>query len=217
MFRSTSIYVARLVEREIGLNVSLQTCPRGVADRVNLGLIPSSEPSWIVACAALKYDTGGTLHVHGNVTSSSSIRRPRNASVMASGDLQNSIVNDVVGDGDQLVELVNRDPATGLSCCSERSDDVAQSNRSSPDSSPLDNDASRMSLSSSPSVSKFAKTRRPRDEWRSWADSICRAMEKNLMELHDCRWSARVLHVEHVKSYAPHVDHVVADIRCSPD
>ncbi|XP_046558610.1 tRNA wybutosine-synthesizing protein 2 homolog [Haliotis rubra] len=44
-------------------------CPVDVADRVNLGLIPSSETGWPVACAALKSDGGGVLHIHGNVTS----------------------------------------------------------------------------------------------------------------------------------------------------
>ncbi|XP_022199754.2 tRNA wybutosine-synthesizing protein 2 homolog [Nilaparvata lugens] len=42
-------------------------CPRNVADRVNLGLIPTSRDSWEVACLALKSDTGGVLHVHENV------------------------------------------------------------------------------------------------------------------------------------------------------
>lgn len=41
-------------------------CPVGVADRCNLGLIPSSEASWPVACRALRPD-GGRLHVHGIV------------------------------------------------------------------------------------------------------------------------------------------------------
>lgn len=35
-----------------------------MADRVNLGLIPSSEPSWPMACAALKQRSGGILHIH---------------------------------------------------------------------------------------------------------------------------------------------------------
>ena len=43
-----------------------EVCPRGLADRVSLGLIPSSEVSWRTACLALK-DRGGVLHVHGNV------------------------------------------------------------------------------------------------------------------------------------------------------
>ena len=38
-----------------------------MADRVNLGLLPSSEECWPVACAALKATTGGWLHIHGNV------------------------------------------------------------------------------------------------------------------------------------------------------
>ena len=40
-----------------------------MADRVNLGLIPSSEAGWPVACMALKPCTGGILHIHENVTS----------------------------------------------------------------------------------------------------------------------------------------------------
>ncbi len=34
---------------------------------MNLGLIPSSEDCWPVACAALKSASGGWLHIHGNV------------------------------------------------------------------------------------------------------------------------------------------------------
>ena len=35
---------------------------------MNLGLIPSSEESWETACAALRCERGGILHIHGNVT-----------------------------------------------------------------------------------------------------------------------------------------------------
>lgn len=42
-------------------------CPTNCADRVNLGLIPSSEPSWPTACRALRVNSGGMLHIHGNV------------------------------------------------------------------------------------------------------------------------------------------------------
>lgn len=47
--------------------VQFKTCPTNCADRVNLGLIPSSEESWETACNALKLETGGYLHIHGNV------------------------------------------------------------------------------------------------------------------------------------------------------
>ncbi|XP_030511426.1 tRNA wybutosine-synthesizing protein 2/3/4 isoform X2 [Rhodamnia argentea] len=45
------------------------TAPKGVADRVCLGLLPSSEGSWVTAIRALRKE-GGTLHVHGNVKDS---------------------------------------------------------------------------------------------------------------------------------------------------
>lgn len=45
------------------------TAPKGVADRVCLGLIPTSEGSWVSAVRALRSE-GGTLHVHGNVKDS---------------------------------------------------------------------------------------------------------------------------------------------------
>ncbi|KAF3796766.1 tRNA wybutosine-synthesizing protein 2/3/4 [Nymphaea thermarum] len=43
--------------------------PQGVADRVCLGLLPTSEDSWPTAVRALK-PQGGVLHVHGNVKDS---------------------------------------------------------------------------------------------------------------------------------------------------
>ncbi|KAI4295895.1 hypothetical protein L6164_035891 [Bauhinia variegata] len=45
------------------------TAPKGVADRVCLGLIPSSERGWVTAVKALRRE-GGTLHVHGNAKDS---------------------------------------------------------------------------------------------------------------------------------------------------
>ncbi|KAJ8540281.1 hypothetical protein K7X08_030200 [Anisodus acutangulus] len=45
------------------------TAPKGVADRVCLGLIPTSEGSWVTAVRALR-DEGGILHIHGNVKDS---------------------------------------------------------------------------------------------------------------------------------------------------
>lgn len=45
------------------------TAPKGVADRVCLGLIPTSEGSWVTAVKALR-SIGGVLHVHGNVKDS---------------------------------------------------------------------------------------------------------------------------------------------------
>ncbi|KAK1680165.1 hypothetical protein QYE76_041013 [Lolium multiflorum] len=49
------------------------TAPKGVADRVCLGLIPSSECSWATAVKALRVD-GGILHIHGNVNDTDEAR-----------------------------------------------------------------------------------------------------------------------------------------------
>ncbi|KAK1304759.1 tRNA wybutosine-synthesizing protein 2/3/4 [Acorus calamus] len=48
------------------------TAPRGVADRVCLGLLPTSEASWCIAVRALRPE-GGILHVHGNVNDSEEV------------------------------------------------------------------------------------------------------------------------------------------------
>ncbi len=41
-----------------------------MADRVNLGLVPTAEASYEAACRALRPDVGGVLHIHANVKSS---------------------------------------------------------------------------------------------------------------------------------------------------
>lgn len=40
---------------------------QGIADRVSLGLLPSSQGGWGTALAALKPELGGWLHLHHNV------------------------------------------------------------------------------------------------------------------------------------------------------
>ena len=44
-----------------------EVAPAGVADRVNLGLIPTSEFAWETAIKCLKPLQGGWLHIHENV------------------------------------------------------------------------------------------------------------------------------------------------------
>ncbi|KAM1108590.1 hypothetical protein ACFX2B_005165 [Malus domestica] len=93
--------------------------PKGVADRVCLGLIPTSEGSWVTAVRALRSE-GGMLHLHGNVKDSE----------------ENSWTKHV-----------------------------------------------------SESISEIAKSE-------------------------GLSWEVRVEHVERVKWYAPHIRHLVADVRC---
>ncbi|KAJ7557692.1 hypothetical protein O6H91_04G005500 [Diphasiastrum complanatum] len=97
-----------------------RTSPQGVANRVCLGLLPSSEESWEVAVKALRPE-GGTLHVHGNVKDSEELNWV-----------------------DYLLESIK-----------------------------------------------------------------CIAQSRGLI------WTVSIIHVERVKWYAPHIRHLVADVKCS--
>lgn len=148
----------------------LQVCPKGVANRVNLGLIPTSRLSWEIACAALKRESGGMLHVHENVTSH-----------MA----KNQTVLDVQAEQRNSRELN----------AENREHHTAEHTKK---------------------VLKFAKKPKCRPEWQQTASDVCSNLRQVLQRLHANRWRCDVTHIEHVKSYAPHVDHVVFDIRCLP-
>ncbi|XP_072482009.1 tRNA wybutosine-synthesizing protein 2 homolog [Notamacropus eugenii] len=129
-----------------------------IADRVNLGLIPSSEEGWPTACQVLRQDTGGILHIHHNVESFP---------------------------GKEL-QLPNSSEA------GQKEQRAARNlGRQTP--------------------GKIAKL-----EWRRWAEAAAARIEALLLQLHGKPWETRILHVQPVKSYAPHVDHIVLDLDCRP-
>ncbi|CAI9600343.1 unnamed protein product, partial [Staurois parvus] len=115
-----------------------------VADRVNLGLIPTSEAGYPIACKLLKKNSGGVLHIHHNV----------NCFLGKQG----------AGAGDAE-----------------------------------DKPCSWRTLA-----------------WRKWAESVEIKIQSMLSEVHGAPWQAKILQVKKVKSYAPHVDHVVLDLDCRP-
>lgn len=115
-------------------------CPSNVADRVNLGLVPSSEISWETACRALKDSTGGILHIHANIDSKSA-----------------------------------------------------------------------MNTSGSKREGPFKYV-----EWKSWTDDAMARIRNLLVTVKQRDWTVSFLHLQHVKSYAPHVDHIVLDVLCRP-
>ena len=56
-----------------------------------------------------------------------------------------------------------------------------------------------------------------RQEWVKWGRETASRIQELLLEHHPkTEWRTRVLHIEHVKSYAPHVDHLVLDLECRP-
>ncbi|GBN66174.1 tRNA wybutosine-synthesizing protein 2 [Araneus ventricosus] len=115
-----------------------EVCPGKVADRVNLGLIPSSERGWETACKALKL-SGGILHVHGNVTS-------------------------------------NLYPVQ-----------YAETGK---------------------------KSLQGKTEWKVWSDYVCDRLKSIFNQLYSSDWTVNVMNITRIKSYAPHIDHLVADIHC---
>eukprot|EP01135_Chromosphaera_perkinsii_P000849 Nk52_evm12s152 gene=Nk52_evmTU12s152 len=128
-------------------------CPVGVADRVNLGLIPDSSCSWKTACKALKPQTGGWLHVHGNCTVPGTVSATSGTSSIADG--------------------------SGVTASS-----IAEGTR--------------------------------RCFWE-WGEQASKEMRLILAGIHGGNeWSVKLNHVECVKSYAPRVYHIVADIECRP-
>ncbi|KAM4665016.1 tRNA wybutosine-synthesizing protein 2 homolog isoform 2-T2 [Discoglossus pictus] len=126
-----------------GDNRQIKLC--SVADRVNLGLIPTSEPGYSVACRVLKKDKGGVLHIHHNVN-----------------------------------------------CFRGR----------------------QGRLDREEAVEGSEKWRRM--VWMEWAEKAAGQVRAILVQIHGFPWQTRILWVERVKSYAPHVDHVVLDLDCHP-
>ncbi|XP_054244725.1 tRNA wybutosine-synthesizing protein 2 homolog [Indicator indicator] len=138
-----------------------------VADRVNLGLIPSSEEGWPVACRVLK-STGGVLHIHHNVES-------------------------------VPVPAPSQTP-------------VLQVEQGSPEAANTDREAQGLTEDSG----KETLGARIRPEWQRWAEATAARIQELLVELHGQLWCTSILHIEPVKSYAPHVHHLVLDLECRP-
>lgn len=154
-----------------------ETCPNNVADRVNLGLIPSSEISWETACRALKNDSGGVISLSKFVNSKDII---------------------LIGFLFKVLHIhANIDSAP------EKKDSINDDS--------IDDERSIMNLNSIWEGASFKRA-----EWKTWTCTTVRKIEKLLFHVKQTKWSVHFRHLEHVKSYAPHVDHVVLDILCKP-
>ncbi|XP_060783533.1 tRNA wybutosine-synthesizing protein 2 homolog isoform X2 [Neoarius graeffei] len=125
-----------------------------LADRVNLGLIPSSEEGWPVACRLLRRDTGGILHIHNNVTTP-----------IQHQNLQPSSKSSNEGEGP---------------------------------------------------VNRSLKISRDREVWNNWAKNTASHITTLLRDITRAEWRTSIKHIEHVKSYAPHINHIVLDLECRP-
>ncbi len=191
-------------------------CPRGVADRVNLGLIPSCEVGWPVACAALRPCSGGILHIHHNVSSK---HMPAHINSGQSSEAQSDTPN-------STHNVARDDPSTNT-CIEEHSschghpnqNDKAKMSDPHPTNHEHANSADCLGvLSEEEIVSSGFKDGwiKINKAWKHWTIETCKKIVHLLGETHGGEWKVSVLHVEHVKSYAPHIDHLVLDLQCLP-
>ncbi|XP_005627979.1 tRNA wybutosine-synthesizing protein 2 homolog isoform X1 [Canis lupus baileyi] len=142
-----------------------------IADRVNLGLIPSSEEGWPIACQLLRRDAGGILHIHQNVESyPGKTLQPPGSSEMEKE--HSSYPQQIV-------------------------------------TNQWTNGATRDSRRKMPSAAT-------KPEWQRWAESAETCIATLLQQVHGKPWKTQILHIQPVKSYAPHVDHIVLDLECRP-
>ncbi|VDP12291.1 unnamed protein product [Soboliphyme baturini] len=73
-----------------------EVCPAQIADRVNMGILPSSKAYLPTACRALK-PRGGFIHIHENVTSSRLKKEGQSHMSLAdSSKLKNNVERDAV-------------------------------------------------------------------------------------------------------------------------
>lgn len=249
-------------------------CPRGIADRVNLGLIPSSESGWLTACAALRPDTGGWLHIHGNVScrpgdTFRGVQNPwensQRQGTCRPGDTfrgpwnpqTNSKRQGVeAGDGDgggrriqgddkQVILAVKSIPGGWEKTDESDSSKEIEGSGALPllqlevdlvSSDSLANTCPAQHKDSSQSVGEVESRSEKDEAWpccsdgsmdmsrrkakESWKCYLVQTIRQLLSEgnpLHGgWRWDVRVGRVGSVKSYAPFVDHLVADVECRP-
>jgi Predicted methyltransferase len=166
--------------------VQVQLC--NIADRVNLGLLPSSECGWQIACKVLK-SSGGMLHVHGNVTTG-------------------------IGKEEIRTGLDNRNfetDETELCMGCQRILICETSNR-------FLNETCKQSFGfdGDKLFVRNDSVSWKNVEWKFWAIHVSHSICSILWEVHKVPWRVSVLHLHCVKSYAPHIDHVVLDLHCEP-
>ncbi|XP_041109946.1 tRNA wybutosine-synthesizing protein 2 homolog isoform X2 [Polyodon spathula] len=53
-------------------------------------------------------------------------------------------------------------------------------------------------------------------DWQAWSKAAACRIAALLLEIQGQPWRTHILHIEHVKAYAPHVDHIVLDLDCRP-
>lgn len=166
--------------------IQVQLC--NVADRVNLGLLPSCEAGWNVACKVLK-SSGGILHLHGNVTS---------------GIDKTNTGTDIHNHGSETNEHALCMGCKHILIHAISNEFLCETCKQS-----FGFDGEELFIGNN-----FVNWKRV--EWKVWALHVSHCICSILRELHKVSWNVMVVHLHCVKSYAPHIDHLVLDLLCQP-
>ena len=152
--------------------------PTNVADRVNLGLIPTADISYKTAVFALKDASGGILHIHGNVRRSKATKNNSRTS----------------------------------NCVNDNCEDRIQENKNTFVIDKYIPNVDQILFHSNPSIcdTKY-------EEWIEWSYKTAEKISRLLiLKDHEKYWELTLIHIEHVKAFAPFVDHLVLDLKCKP-
>ncbi|XP_046405743.1 tRNA wybutosine-synthesizing protein 2 homolog isoform X2 [Ischnura elegans] len=203
-------------------------CPQNVADRVYLGLIPTCQPGVVTACKALKSIRGGVLHLHENVTSGRKVLKnsplkvsqedtselPSNVAATPSGidfeiDLKSELYNEPQC---QVCENIEKKFFISLDENSKCKFDCSDRSEKFDYNCSFIMKGNEENIFACPSFEVMWKKK----EWFCHAIHMSHVVCSTLSCLHSNPWMVSVVNLHHVKSYAPHIDHLVYDIKCSP-
>lgn len=211
-----------------------------LADRVNLGLIPSSEESWPMAVQVLK-PTGGVLHIHGNITTRKVCQKGDdfkiNGGCSVSSDLLENAAAELVNKVSSFLEsrVTNQDSKHScISSLTTQSNELfalKEDNERNLTSNIEKLHSSETHLSCIASKEMFsyenvgdlnqvcskAEKENIKQACLEWSVGTQVKIKSLLEECKGGKWSVQGKHLELVKWYAPHVLHVVADILCRPE
>lgn len=185
-----------------------------------------------MACEALNPTTGGILHIHYNVNT-----KPRTSQDDKSDEpeqpfrceAKTELSTDTQMGEQQIKPVFDLDVISNQSQCidskgeginnyngiAEITSDPTDIVSSVDTENKVEYDDIEVSDRSNKPCNKIENNVRD-SKWYSWAEETSSEIRDMLQSLHQNVWNTRILHIEHVKSYAPYVDHVVLDLLCKP-
>lgn len=53
-------------------------------------------------------------------------------------------------------------------------------------------------------------------EWIARSQEVSSSIKSILLSLYNAEWNVNIVEIIRIKSYAPHIDHLVLDVKCQP-